>query len=143
MAIITPEKDWDSGSTTTNSYVIYTTAELPVLTTGTDTIASRAIHSTIINGKKLMMGVEIISGSAYSDVAGELTVQLSADGINWTGNYATIIADTEPDSTGIKYGIGDFTSVEVPFMRLLFNSAGNNVGTSGKLKFKYIVPPAS
>jgi hypothetical protein len=141
MAIVTPEIDWDSGSTTTNSYVVYATAEMPDLTTGTDTIASRAITATTINGKKIMMGVEITA--AYADVAGELTVQLSADGINWTANYATIVADTEPNTTGNKYGIADFTSVEVPFMRLLFNTAGNNVGTSGNLKFKYIVPPAS
>jgi len=140
MAIVTPEVDWDTGSTTTNSYVVYTTAELPDLTVATDTLASRAISTTTINGKKIMMGVHIIN--VYSDVAGEVTVQLSADGINWSPSFATVIADSEPNVVGVRLGLVDFTSVEVPFFRLLFNSAGNSVGLTGNLKFKYIVPPA-
>jgi hypothetical protein len=142
MAVVTPEVDWDSGSTTTNSYVVYSTEEVPDLTTGTDTIASRAIDTVAINGKKIMMGVEVVSASVYSDVVADLTIQLSADGINWTANYATVIADTEPNVGGVKYGLVDFTAVEVPFFRLLFNDAGLDVGTTGNLKFRYIVPPS-
>jgi len=143
MATVTPEIEWDSGSTTTNSYVIYSTAELPVLTTGTDALASRAINTIAINGKKVMMGIEVTE--AYNNVAGEVTIQLSADGINWTANYATIIADSTPDvvSPAVKLGMVDLTSVDVPFFRLIFNGAGNSVGTSGQLKFRYIVPPTS
>jgi hypothetical protein len=141
MAVVTPEVDWDSGSTTTNSYVVYSTSEVPDLATGTDSIASRAIDTVAINGKKIMMGIEVIN--PYSNVVADLAVQLSADGINWTANYATAIADTEPDVGGVKLGLVDFTSVEVPFFRLVFNSSGLDVGTTGNLKFRYIVPPAS
>ena len=141
MAITTPEILWGAAATTSNSYQVFTTEIIPDLTTGTDGIASKVITTTSLNGKKVMMGIDVTS--AYSDVAGEVTLQLSADGLNWTSNYATVIADSTPNLTGIKYGIVDLTSVEVPFYRLVFNSAGNNVGTSGNLRFKYIVPPSS
>ena len=140
MAIVIPEVDWDSGSTVTNNYVVFTTAETPVLTTGTDSIASRVIANTVINGKKIMVGIDVTAG--FNDVAGELTVELSADGTNWSPTFATAIADSTPNVTGVKLGLVDFTNTQIPFMRLRFNSAGNNLGTSGQLKFKYIVPPA-
>ncbi len=139
MAIVTTEAQWGSGLSTTNSYSIFSTVATTALSTGTDGIASQVITTSSLNGKKVMMGVEIVS--AFSDVSGELTVQLSADGLNFTDNFATIISDTEPNSTGVKYGIADLTQTNSPFFRLVFNSAGNNVGTSGTLKFKYIAPP--
>ena len=117
MAITTPEILWGAAATTSNSYQVFTTEITPDLTTGTDGIASKVITTTSLNGKKVMMGIDVTS--AYSDVAGEVTLQLSADGLNWTSNYATVIADSNPNETGIKYGIVDLTSVEVPFYRLV------------------------
>ena len=101
MAITTPEILWGAAATTSNSYQVFTTEITPDLTTGTDGIASKVITS--LNGKKVMMGIDVTS--AYSDVAGEVTLQLSADGLNLTSNYATVIADPNPNETGIKYGI--------------------------------------
>ena len=145
MATHTPEVDWSS-TTTSNSYIVYKTAETPAISTisgsGTsDALASRAISTTDFNGKSIMVGVEITG--AFSDVAATCTVQLSSDGSSWTSTFATAISDITPDGTGLKLGIVDFTSTEIPFFRILANANGLVWGNSGLLKFVYCLPPAS
>ena len=145
MATHVPEVDWYS-STTINSYVVYKTAATPAISTisgsGTsDALASRAISTTGFNGKKIMVGVEVISG--FSDVASNCTVQLSTDGNEWTADFATVSADITPNDTGVKLAIVDFTNCEVPYFRIVANGNAQTWGNSGTLKFVYCLPPAS
>lgn len=124
-------------------FAVYTTAETAVLAGATDNAVSPVLVSASnplyngLNGNKVIMGVQITT--AFSDVAGEVILQGSHDGTNWV-NISTIIADSTPNVTGVKQALADLTSVKVPMYRLNFNSAGNSVGTSGKLKFFFTVP---
>lgn len=148
MATHVPEVDWTQ-ATTVNSYVVYKTATTPAISTisgsGTsDTLASRAISTTGFNGKKIMVGVEIIAG--FADVASSCTVQLSTDGSAWTEAFATVSADITPDVTDgstLKLGVVDFTNCEVPFFRIVANENAQAWGNTGTLKFVYCLPPAS
>lgn len=124
-------------------FAVYTSAETAVLANATDNAVSLPLTSATtplyngLNGNKVMMGVQVTT--AFSDVAGEVILQGSMDGSNWV-NISTIIADSTPNVTGVKLALADLTSVKVPMYRLNFNSAGNSVGTSGKLKFLFSVP---
>jgi len=147
MATYVPEVDWTS-ATTTNSYVVYKTEATPAISTITgsgtsDALASRAISTTGFNGKKIMVGVEIIG--AFSDVASNCTVELSTDGSSWTATYATVSSDITPNvnSPGLKLGLVDFTTTEVPFFRIVANQNAQAWGNSGTLKFVYCLPPSS
>ena len=145
MATHVPEVDWSS-STTTNSYVVYKTAATPAISTisgsGTsDALASRAVSTSGFNGKKIMVGVEIMSG--FSDVASNCTVQISPDGSAWTSDFATVSSDITPNDTGIKLALVDFTNCEVPFFRIVANGNAQTWGDSGTLKFVYCEPPTS
>lgn len=124
-------------------FAVYTSAETAVLAGATDNAVSLPLVSATVplyknlNGNKVMMGIQVTT--AFSDVAGEVILEGSMDGTNWL-TIATLIADSTPNVTGVKLALADLTSVKVPMYRLNFNSAGNSVGTSGKLKFLFCVP---
>jgi len=146
MAVHTPEVVWDSGTTTTNDYTTYKTATLPAISTisggaSTDSLASKAITTTDFNGKKIMVGIEVVAG--FDDVVSDVTVQLSADGTTWTDDFATVTADSTPNDTGAKLGFVDFTSTEVPFFRIVANANGAAWNKAGTLKFMYVLPPST
>ena len=149
MAIHSPETLWDSGTTTSNNYTLYKTATLPKLSdisgsVTTDALASRAIDVTSFNGKKIMVGIEIVG--VFDDVSATVTVQLSADGTNWTNAFATVTLDSTPNVSGAKLGFVDFTKTEVPFFRIVANASELDwQGTTsvGTLKFIYVLPPSS
>lgn len=148
MAVHTPEVVWDSGTTTSNSYTTYKTATLPALSTisgssSTDSFASKAIATSNFNGKKIMVGIEVMSG--FDDVNSSVTVQLSADGSTWTSDFSTVTADCTPNIIGSKLGFVDFTSTEVPFFRIVANANEANwtAVADGTIKFLYVLPPGS
>jgi len=143
MATFTLESEW--GVATVNTYSKYETATSPAISTlsggGTgDALASPAISTTAFNGKKIMVGIDV--KGAFSDVASTLTIELSHDGVNFTGTFATISADITPNVTGLKMGLVDFTSTDVPYFRVVANPSGLTWGNSGTLTFFYLLPPA-
>lgn len=88
-------------------------------------------------GSKIMVGINVTV--AFSDVAATLIAQGSIDGTNW-GLIDTLDTDTTPNVTGVQLYELDLTDWQVPYVRLIFNVGGLNVGTSGKLRFLYAIP---
>tara|TARA_Y100000401_G_C8276821_1_gene201280 strand:+ start:187 stop:621 length:435 start_codon:yes stop_codon:yes gene_type:complete len=144
MATFTLESEW--GTSTVNTYTKYETSTSPAISTlsggGTsDILASPAISTTAFNGKKIMVGIDVKSG--FSDVASTLTIELSHDGVNFTGTFATLSSDITPNVTGLKMALADFTNTDVPYFRIVANASGLTWGNSGTLTFFYLLPPSS
>ena len=122
---------------TTGLYTVQQTATALALGSGkgSDRLTSQSINTSTnrIMGKKVVVGIDV--KGAYSNVAAPLSVELSPDGTNWSTSVATALADTTPDSTGVKVGLADLTDIEAPYARFVFNTNAENVGETGTLEF--------
>ncbi len=123
-------------SATVAGMTVKTTSESSVVSTGTDSVASVSIASNteLVNNKKFIAGVEVTT--AYSDVAATLVYQVSHNGTEWA-DYATMSSDITPNVDEVKVFVVDTTNLYAPYHRIHFNPTGQNIGTSGKLKFFY------
>jgi hypothetical protein len=115
-----------------NGYTVGTTATSTVNASTADTVSCTINEQ--IGGKKVIVGVDF--KVAYDDVVAILAVQGSHDGTTWV-SLATAIADTTPNVTGVTQALVDLTAVFMPYYRLLFNSSGLNLGTSGTCQLFY------
>lgn len=87
-----------------------------------------------LGGKKRQIGIEITT--AGSDVVADLSIYGSFNGVDFIA-IGDVIADTQPNVTGVKTALFDLAAYELPYYRLVFNEAGVAVGSSGKFKFIY------
>jgi hypothetical protein len=107
------------------------------------TIASKAFSTSAdvvrnaFMGKKVIVGINITV--AFADVSAALSLQISYDNTTWV-TIATLDSDTTPNVTGVQLYLADFTSVYAPYARLLFNTGGDTINTTGRIKFLYSVP---
>lgn len=115
-----------------NGYAVGTTATSTVNASTADTVSCTIGDQ--LGGKKVIVGIDF--KVAYDDVVAILAVQGSHDGTTWVA-LATAIADTTPNVTGVKQALVDLTAVFMPYYRLLFNSDGQNLGTSGTCQLFY------
>lgn len=100
----------------------------------TTTISSDTIVEQL-GGKKRQVGINIEVGG--TDVVADLELYGSFDGINWIALTAGLIADVQPNVTGVKTALADLTSYDLPYYKLVFNEAGVDVDTTGRFRFLY------
>ena len=127
-------------SSTTAGYTVQTSATSGPVSSGTDSIVSQPIDTSLrpVENKKIVTGIVVVV--AFADVAAYLGYQISHDGTNWSPS-STISTDvatgTTLNVTGTYVHQWDLTDVYAPYIRLVFNQAENavTVDTSGTMKF--------
>tara|TARA_Y100000310_G_C20346412_1_gene652230 strand:- start:231 stop:659 length:429 start_codon:yes stop_codon:yes gene_type:complete len=127
-------------SSTTAGYTVQTSATSGPVSSGTDSIVSQPIDTSLrpIENKKIVTGIVVVV--AFADVAAYLGYQISHDGTNWSPS-STISTDvatgTTLNVTGTYVHQWDLSDVYAPYIRLVFNQAENavTVDTSGTMKF--------
>ena len=133
------QKGYIYGNTDTTSVVMANTANALVSYPIGYKSSTKAVPRNHFAGKKVMVGMDVTT--AYADVVAILAVEFSYDGTNWDhDNAVTVVADTTPNVTGVKVGLADLSSIYAAYFRIVFNSSGLNVGTSGKAKLFYAIP---
>jgi len=100
----------------------------------TQSVGGSSGNTTIALTDPLGAGMTAVNFTGGIDP--DLKLQGSHNGIDWVD--ITILDSTFPGSTGVHSYYPDLTNTYVPFWRMICNSTGLSVGTSGTSKFFYL-----
>jgi hypothetical protein len=126
--------------TTNKGYYLQTMDESDVLTasgSSDDALASIAMDSSVykIMGKKAVVAIYI--KEVFIDVVANFALQVSLDGLNWSGDVIEMAADIDPNISQTSVYIADLTNIDAPFWRLIFNNGKSTVGATGTLRYSF------
>lgn len=97
-------------------------------------IVSPGIKGTWINGKKIVVGMNITTAGA--NVASDFHIEGSADGKNWVIIGSSLDDDIEPDATGVEFYTVDLSDYTLPWYRLVNNDGLDDQTT---IKFNFLL----
>ena len=93
-------------------------------------IVSPGIKGTWVNGKKIVVGMNITTAGA--NVTSDFHIEGSMDGKNWVMIGSSLDDDITPDVTGVQLYTVDLSSYTLPWYRLV-----NNDGTDDQTTIKF------
>ena len=97
-------------------------------------IVSPGIKGTWINGRKIVVGMNITTAGA--NVTSDFHIEGSADGKTWVMIGSSLDDDIEPDATGAEFYTVDLSDYTLPWYRLVNNDGLDDQTT---IKFNFIV----
>lgn len=124
---------WMSASSNGVGYVVSSATSAATATGG---IASPAISANV-NGKYFTFGVKV--STAGSSVSPYVSIYGSIDGSTYFKLPAAIFDTTSQtvaaQTTGTSLFVADLTKYTLPYYKIMYNTAGLSVGTTGKFVF--------